>query len=174
MPSGSRSTTPGFGPTDVGMIVAHANGTRQSDASEAAALLRVFRREPPPVTGFKWAFGHLIAASGIIETVVALSALRARTVPGIATFSELDPACAGLPVSSASVHAPQRRRAGDLARIRRHERSIAGAGTGLVRATRENVALSFPPRDAGARAGCRPGTQDTHVLLDPRLRGDDN
>jgi 3-oxoacyl-[acyl-carrier-protein] synthase I len=88
-------------PTDVGMIVAHANGTRQSDASEAAALLRVFRREPPPVTGFKWAFGHLIAASGIIETVVALSALHARTIPGIATFSELDPACAGLPVSSA-------------------------------------------------------------------------
>ena len=29
-------------PTDVGMIVAHANGTRQSDASEAAALMRVF------------------------------------------------------------------------------------------------------------------------------------
>jgi 3-oxoacyl-[acyl-carrier-protein] synthase-1 len=89
-------------PTDVGMIVAHANGTRQSDTSEAAALMRVFRREPPPVTGFKWAFGHLIAASGIIETVAALWALRAGTVPGIATLGELDPACAGLPVSAAS------------------------------------------------------------------------
>ena len=89
-------------PTDVGMIVAHANGTRQSDASEAAALMRVFRREPPPVTGFKWSFGHLIAASGIIETVAALSALRARIVPGIATLRELDPAFAGLPASSAS------------------------------------------------------------------------
>jgi 3-oxoacyl-[acyl-carrier-protein] synthase I len=87
-------------PTDVGMIVAHANGTRQSDASEAAALMRVFRREPPPVTGFKWAFGHLIAASGIVEAVAALWALRARTVPGIATLGELDPAFAGLPVSS--------------------------------------------------------------------------
>jgi 3-oxoacyl-[acyl-carrier-protein] synthase-1 len=89
-------------PTDVGMIVAHANGTRQSDVSEAAALMRVFRREPPPVTGFKWAFGHLIAASGIIETVAALSALHARTVPGIPTLRELDPACAGLPVSPAA------------------------------------------------------------------------
>jgi 3-oxoacyl-[acyl-carrier-protein] synthase-1 len=88
-------------PTDVGMIVAHANGTRQSDVSEAAALMRVFRREPPPVTGFKWAFGHLIAASGILETVAALWALRAGIVPGIATLSELDPACAGLPVSAA-------------------------------------------------------------------------
>jgi 3-oxoacyl-(acyl-carrier-protein) synthase len=87
-------------PTDVGMIVAHANGTRQSDASEAAALMRVFRREPPPVTGFKWAFGHLIAASGIIEAVGALWALRAGTVPGIATLGELDPTFTGLPVSS--------------------------------------------------------------------------
>ncbi len=77
----SRSTMRGCVPTDVGMIVAHANGTRQSDASEAAALMRVFRREPPPVTGFKWAFGHLIAASGIIETVAALSALRAGSSP---------------------------------------------------------------------------------------------
>ena len=89
-------------PTDVGMIVAHANGTRQSDVSEAAALMRVFRREPPPVTGFKWAFGHLIAASGIIETVAALSALQAGSVPGIPTLRELDPACAGLPASSSA------------------------------------------------------------------------
>ena len=93
-------------PGDVGMIVAHANGTRQSDASEAAALLRVFGPEVPPVTGFKWAFGHLIAASGIIETTQALLALRARTVPGIATLAELDPAFAELP-ASASTRTPR-------------------------------------------------------------------
>jgi 3-oxoacyl-[acyl-carrier-protein] synthase-1 len=93
-------------PRDVGMIVAHANGTRQSDASEAAALLRVFGPEVPPVTGFKWAFGHLIAASGIIETTQALLALRARTVPGIATLAELDPAFAALP-ASASTRTPR-------------------------------------------------------------------
>ena len=88
-------------PSDVGMIVAHANGTRPSDASEAAAILRVFGPTPPPVTGFKWAFGHLLAAAGVIETVQALWALRAGTVPGIATLDELDPAFAALPVSSA-------------------------------------------------------------------------
>ncbi len=32
----------GLAPADVGMIVAHANGTRQSDASEAAAIRTVF------------------------------------------------------------------------------------------------------------------------------------
>jgi 3-oxoacyl-[acyl-carrier-protein] synthase-1 len=89
-------------PEEVGVIVAHANGTRQSDVSEATAILRVFGREAPPVTGFKWAFGHLIAASGIIESVLALWTLRERLVPGIATLRELDPVAVGVPVSATS------------------------------------------------------------------------
>ena len=40
----------GLGIDDVGMIVAHGNGTPQSDASEAAALRRVFGGAMPPVT----------------------------------------------------------------------------------------------------------------------------
>jgi 3-oxoacyl-[acyl-carrier-protein] synthase-1 len=87
-------------PADVGMIVAHGNGTRQSDASEAAALRRVFGADGPPVTALKWAFGHLIAAAGILETVVALAALRAGVVPGIATLRDTDPACDGLALSA--------------------------------------------------------------------------
>jgi 3-oxoacyl-[acyl-carrier-protein] synthase-1 len=59
----------------------------------------VFGDASPPVTGFKWAFGHLIAAAGIIEAVIALAALDKHVVPGIATLRELDPACAGLAVS---------------------------------------------------------------------------
>ena len=90
----------GLGVADVGMIVAHGNGTRSGDASEAKALRAVFGEALPPITAFKWAFGHLLAASGIIETVLALSALREHTVPGIATLERLDPACAGLPVSA--------------------------------------------------------------------------
>jgi len=89
-------------PAQVGMIVGHANGTRQSDASEAAAILRVFGPTPPPVTGFKWAFGHLLAAAGVIEAVQALCALRVGIVPGIATLKELDPGFSALPASSAT------------------------------------------------------------------------
>jgi 3-oxoacyl-[acyl-carrier-protein] synthase-1 len=93
----------GLRPADVGFVVAHANGTRQSDASEARALKAVFGAAPPPVTGFKWAFGHLLAASGIVEAVVALAAVRAGgAVPGIANLRALDPECAGLPVSAGS------------------------------------------------------------------------
>ena len=90
----------GLRAADVGMIVAHANGTRNSDASEAAAIRRVFGDDPPPVTGFKWAFGHLLAASGMIDTVIALAALRAWSVPAIATLRELDPTIARIPVSN--------------------------------------------------------------------------
>jgi 3-oxoacyl-[acyl-carrier-protein] synthase-1 len=89
----------GIEAADVGMIVAHGNGTRQSDASEAAAIRRVFGATPPPLTAFKWAFGHLLAASGILETVLALVALRHDVVPGVATLRRLDPALAPAPVS---------------------------------------------------------------------------
>ena len=96
----------GLGAADVGMIVAHGNGTRRSDASEAAAIRRIFGTQIPPVTAFKWAFGHLTAAAGIIDTVLALISLQRGAVPGIATLRELDPECGELPVS-AGVQVPR-------------------------------------------------------------------
>jgi 3-oxoacyl-[acyl-carrier-protein] synthase-1 len=91
-----------IGPADVGMIVAHGNGTALSDASEATALRRVFGARCPPVTAFKWALGHLIAAAGIVEATIALAALRRKTVPGIATLDRPAPECADLPFSRSS------------------------------------------------------------------------
>jgi 3-oxoacyl-[acyl-carrier-protein] synthase-1 len=87
---------------DIGMIVAHGNGTPQSDASEAAAIRKIFGigEKAPPVTAFKWAIGHLIAAAGIVETVLALAALRSRVVPGVATLISPGPECAGVRVSA--------------------------------------------------------------------------
>jgi 3-oxoacyl-[acyl-carrier-protein] synthase-1 len=93
----------GLQPADVGMIVAHANGTPASDASEAAAIHHVWSEAPPPITGFKWAYGHTIAASGALDLAVALMALRDRTVPGIPTLTRLDPRLAPLPVSASAV-----------------------------------------------------------------------
>jgi 3-oxoacyl-[acyl-carrier-protein] synthase-1 len=117
----------GLAPADIGMIVAHGNGTPLSDASEAAALRGVFGTgdTAPPVTAFKWATGHLIAAAGIMETVIALAALRERIVPGIATLTSLDPDCDGLRVSSA----PQVPR-GDTALILC--RGFAGTNAALI------------------------------------------
>jgi len=90
----------GIGPADVGMIAAHGNGTPQSDASEAAAIRRVFADAAPPATAFKWAFGHLIAAAGILEAVLALHALREGSIPGVATYAVADGACEGVRVAA--------------------------------------------------------------------------
>ena len=90
----------GISPGEVGMIVAHGTGTPASDASEARGIRTVFGESIPPVTAFKWAYGHTIAASGSIDLAIALAALRAGVVPGIATLETLDPELAPLPVSA--------------------------------------------------------------------------
>jgi 3-oxoacyl-[acyl-carrier-protein] synthase-1 len=115
----------GIRPVEVGMIVAHGSGTRQSDASEAAAIHRVFGATVPPVTAFKWAFGHPLAASGILDSVLALVALRHGVVPGVATLRELDPDLGNLPVSAR----PQAPRS-DVALVL--NRGFGGSNTALV------------------------------------------
>jgi len=87
-------------PDEVGMIVAHGNGTPASDASEALALQRIWPDHPPPITAFKWAFGHLLAASGSLDLLMALMALKEKVVPRIATLRQTDPHFAGLPIAS--------------------------------------------------------------------------
>ena len=93
-------TDAGLKPDDVGMIVAHGNGTRASDASEALGIRRVFGDRVPPVTAFKWAIGHLIGSSGALELTLALRALKEKIVPGIATLKSVDPDIGPFPVSS--------------------------------------------------------------------------
>lgn len=90
----------GISPTEIGMIVAHGNGTRNSDASEAAALRQVFGSTLPPITSFKWAIGHTIAASATLDLAMTIKALQEGIAPGIGTLQELDSALAPLPVSS--------------------------------------------------------------------------
>ncbi|SRR5579875_77576 len=90
----------GVAPAEIALIVAHGNGTAASDRSEAAAIRRVFGRDMPVVTSFKWAFGDTIAAAGAIDAALALECLHAETVPGIATLRQPDPGCAELNLSA--------------------------------------------------------------------------
>ncbi|HVP89148.1 MAG TPA: beta-ketoacyl-[acyl-carrier-protein] synthase family protein [Casimicrobiaceae bacterium] len=115
----------GISPGDVGMIAAHGNGTPQSDTSEAVAIRRIFGKRAPPTTAFKWAFGHLIAAAGILDTVLALRSLQEGVVPGVATFESLDPLCEGVPIS----REPQRPRS-DVALVLC--RGFAGTNAALL------------------------------------------
>jgi 3-oxoacyl-[acyl-carrier-protein] synthase-1 len=96
----------GLRPDQIGMISAHANGGRDSDAGEARAFSEIFGASAVPVTGFKWSLGHTIAASGAIESILTLLCLASRRVPGIPTLEELAPECGGAMVS-ASEQAPR-------------------------------------------------------------------
>lgn len=80
-------------PADLGLVVAHGNGNQKSDVSEAQAFHTVFGSQQVPVTAFKWAMGHTICASGILDTVLATQALNEKCVPGIANLDNLAPDC---------------------------------------------------------------------------------
>jgi 3-oxoacyl-[acyl-carrier-protein] synthase-1 len=62
-------------------------------------ILRVFGEAAPPVTAFKWCYGHLIAASGIADIVMALEVLKQGVLPGIATLDSVDPVIGSFPIS---------------------------------------------------------------------------
>lgn len=74
-------------PATIGLLVAHGNGNKKSDTSEALAIRSVFGETTPPVTAFKWSMGHTLCASGILDTVLATYALRNQCAPGVANFS---------------------------------------------------------------------------------------
>ncbi len=93
----THCTTRSWRPADIGMVVAHGNGTPLSDASEAAALRRVF--------GDAHAAGHRIQVvdrppdrrGRHHRAVIALAALRAeRRARASRRSATLDPDCAGL------------------------------------------------------------------------------
>ncbi|MDP1602127.1 MAG: beta-ketoacyl synthase N-terminal-like domain-containing protein [Legionella sp.] len=87
-------------PSDIDMIVAHGNGNKKSDESEAQAINAVFSPDSVPVTAFKWAMGHTLCASGVLDTVLTTYALRNQCIPGIATLDEMAANCAGLNVAA--------------------------------------------------------------------------
>ncbi len=81
------------------LVVAHGNGNVKSDDTEALALDTIFASTQPPVTAFKWATGHTLAASGILDTVLTTISLQNNCIPGIANLENLATNCANLNVS---------------------------------------------------------------------------
>ena len=86
-------------PTDIGLVVAHGNGNQKSDISEAHAIRMAFGEYAVPVTAFKWAMGHTLCASGVLDTVLAAYALRNQCIPGVGSFDELAAGCNPLNVA---------------------------------------------------------------------------
>ncbi|KTC65243.1 3-oxoacyl-ACP synthase [Legionella adelaidensis] len=84
--------------SDVGLIVAHGNGNKKSDISEAQAINQVFKEVP--VTAYKWSMGHTVCASGVLDTVLTTLAYKNRCIPGIANLDNPAKECGNLNVST--------------------------------------------------------------------------
>lgn len=67
--------------TSVDYINAHGTGTPNNDQSESVALRRLFGEYIPPVSSTKSYTGHTTSASGSIETIISLIAMRNGFIP---------------------------------------------------------------------------------------------
>ncbi len=80
-------------PSDIHYINAHGTGTPNNDASESAAIRRVFGANIPPVSSTKGFSGHTTSASGAIETVICILSLLNDFVPANLGWREKDEGC---------------------------------------------------------------------------------
>jgi 3-oxoacyl-[acyl-carrier-protein] synthase II len=89
----------GLEPSAIDYVNAHGTGTRDNDLAEAKALKTVFGNRVPPFSSTKQFFGHALAASGAIEAVVCVEALRHQELPGNPGFTTPDAALGLQPVT---------------------------------------------------------------------------
>ncbi len=83
----------GLSPGEVGYINAHGTGTAANDRTEAGAIVQVFGENPPPVSSTKAMHGHLIGATGAVEMLACLLALREGILAPTIGHEEADPDC---------------------------------------------------------------------------------
>lgn len=82
-------------PEQVGYANAHGTGTAVNDPMETAALRTVFgaHADRLAVSATKSMHGHALGASGALEAVATVLALRHGVLPPTANFTEPDPEC---------------------------------------------------------------------------------
>jgi len=85
----------GLEPADIDYLNAHGTGTYANDITESEAILRVFgeRGRTLPVSSTKPIHGHALGASGGLELVSTIFALRAQIAPPTINFKGPDPKC---------------------------------------------------------------------------------
>jgi nodulation protein E len=80
-------------PRDIDYLNAHGTATYANDVAESEAIGRVFGDHTPPISSTKPVHGHALGASGGLELVVTISALREQIAPPTMNFLEADPKC---------------------------------------------------------------------------------
>jgi 3-oxoacyl-[acyl-carrier-protein] synthase II len=85
----------GLKPEDIDYINAHGTSTPMNDLSETMAMKTVFRDhiKKLPVSSTKSMTGHLLGASGGVEAIFSLLAIRDSIIPPTINYEEPDPEC---------------------------------------------------------------------------------
>jgi 3-oxoacyl-[acyl-carrier-protein] synthase II len=80
---------------DVGYINAHGTSTPLNDKSETAAIKTVFGEQAYniPISSTKSMTGHLLGASGALEAVFCILAIRDEILPATINYHTPDPEC---------------------------------------------------------------------------------
>ena len=81
----------GLTPTDIDHVNAHATGTTFGDLAEALAIRNALGNHTPAVYAPKAALGHSMGATGAVEAVLTVQALRDGVVPPTLNLEKLDP-----------------------------------------------------------------------------------
>jgi 3-oxoacyl-[acyl-carrier-protein] synthase II len=89
----------------IGFIIASGEGTVHGDRGEALGIGSALRGAHVPVTALKGIFGHLVAASGPLDMMMALRALDESEIPQAFGCGELDAPCAISLVRGQVLHA---------------------------------------------------------------------
>ena len=81
--------------TDIEYINAHGTSTQLNDKSETAAIKTVFGEKAYgiPISSTKSMTGHLLGASGAIEAVISIMAIRDGRLPPTINYETPDPNC---------------------------------------------------------------------------------
>jgi 3-oxoacyl-(acyl-carrier-protein) synthase len=128
----------GLEPSAIDYVNAHGTGTRDNDLAESKALKTVFGGRVPPVSSTKRLFGHALAASGAIEAVVCVEALRHQQIPPNPGFTTLDPAIGFKPVTEL--------RSATLTHVMSNSFGFGGNNAVLIFSRPETPALTRLPR----------------------------
>jgi nodulation protein E len=85
----------GLAPEDIDYINAHGTGTKANDEIETKAIRRIFGKHADSlsVSSTKSMHAHCMGASGAIEMIACLGAMREGIVPPTASYREKDPEC---------------------------------------------------------------------------------
>jgi nodulation protein E len=80
-------------PADIGYINAHGTGTAGNDRVECAAIQAVFGVNAPPISSTKSMHGHLIGATGAVELLACIMALREGVIAPTINHEQPDTGC---------------------------------------------------------------------------------